>query len=100
MVAAAGGAVWMSATLMCFFKSVTVSDEYKDRHFMVRESMGRLITLLMYFQSENDLWTGLIFLLPLFVIRENMKSSNVILRVAFDLVADVSLFVSIVEIGC
>ncbi|KAL0354755.1 UNVERIFIED_CONTAM: Caffeoylshikimate esterase [Sesamum radiatum] len=68
----------VAAASLCFFKSVRVSDEYKDLPaFLFGESMGGLATLLMYFQSEKDLWTGLIFSAPLFVIPEPMKPSKV-----------------------
>jgi caffeoylshikimate esterase len=39
--------------------------------------MGGLTTMLMYFQSEPNMWTGLIFSAPLFVIPEAMKPSKV-----------------------
>lgn len=68
----------VAAASLCFFKSVRVSDEYKNLPaFLFGESMGGLATLLMYFQSEKDLWTGLIFSAPLFVIPEPMKPSKV-----------------------
>lgn len=68
----------VAAASLSFFKSVRVSDEYKDLPaFLVGESMGGLATMLMYFQSEKDLWTGLIFSAPLFVIPEAMKPSKV-----------------------
>ncbi|KZV19819.1 caffeoylshikimate esterase [Dorcoceras hygrometricum] len=68
----------VAAASLFFFKSVRVSDEYKDLPaFLLGESMGGLATLLMYFQSEKDLWTGLIFSAPLFVIPEPMKPSKV-----------------------
>ncbi|GKE49116.1 caffeoylshikimate esterase-like protein, partial [Tanacetum coccineum] len=38
------------------------------------ESLGGLITMLMYLQSEIGMWSGLIFLAPLFVIPEEMVS--------------------------
>ncbi|KAL6584742.1 hypothetical protein OROMI_004031 [Orobanche minor] len=67
----------VAAAALCFFRSVRVSDEYKDfPAFLFGESMGGLATLLMYFQSEKDLWTGLIFSAPLFVIPEPMKPSK------------------------
>ncbi|KAL7114193.1 hypothetical protein ACP275_04G105200 [Erythranthe tilingii] len=68
----------VAAASLCFFKSVRSGDEYKDLPaFLFGESMGGLATLLMYFQSEKDLWTGLIFSAPLFVIPEPMKPSKV-----------------------
>lgn len=70
----------VASASLSFFKSVRVSDEYKDLPaFLFGESMGGLATLLMYFQSEKeDLWTRLIFSAPLFVIPEPMKPSKVI----------------------
>lgn len=68
----------VAAAGLSFFKDVRESDEYKHLPaFLFGESMGGLVTLLMYFQSEKDTWTGLIFSAPLFVIPENMKPSKV-----------------------
>lgn len=67
----------VAATSLAFFKHVRLGDEYKNLPaFLFGESMGGLVTLLMYFQSEPDLWTGLIFSAPLFVIPEDMKPSK------------------------
>lgn len=67
----------VAATSLAFFKHVRCSDEYKNLPaFLFGESMGGLVTLLMYFQSEPDTWTGLIFSAPLFVIPEDMKPSK------------------------
>ena len=44
--------------------------------FLFGESMGGLATLLMYFQSETDIWTGLFCLAHLFFIPEDMKPSK------------------------
>ncbi|XP_051136285.1 caffeoylshikimate esterase [Andrographis paniculata] len=63
----------VAAASLCFFRSVRLSDEYKDLPaFMFGESLGGLATIMMYFQSEKDLWTGLIFSAPLFVIPDAM----------------------------
>lgn len=68
-----------AAASLSYFRSVRESDEYRNLPaFLFGESMGGLATLLMYFQSEKDLWTGLIFSAPLFVIPEPMKPSKVI----------------------
>ncbi|CAN4088901.1 unnamed protein product [Withania somnifera] len=68
----------IAAASLCFFKSVRNSDEYKHLPaFLFGESMGGLATLLMYFQSEPDTWTGLCFSAPLFVIPEPMKPSKI-----------------------
>ncbi|EOA39092.1 hypothetical protein CARUB_v10011835mg [Capsella rubella] len=67
----------VAATSLAFFKHVRGSDPYKNLPaFLFGESMGGLLTLLMYFQSEPDTWTGLIFSAPLFVIPEDMKPSK------------------------
>lgn len=69
----------VAAASLYFFKSVRFSDEYKHLPaFLFGESMGGLVTMLMYFQSEPDAWTGLIFSAPLFVIPEPMKPSKVL----------------------
>ncbi|XP_027126453.1 caffeoylshikimate esterase [Coffea arabica] len=61
-----------------FFKSMRNSEEYKHLPaFLFGESMGGLATLLMYFQSDPDTWTGVIFSAPLFVIPEPMQPSRV-----------------------
>ncbi|XP_028079638.1 caffeoylshikimate esterase-like [Camellia sinensis] len=68
----------IAATSLSFFVSVRRSEEYKDLPaFLFGESMGGAASMLMYFQSEPDTWTGLIFSAPLFVIPENMKPSKV-----------------------
>lgn len=68
----------IAATSLYYFKTVRNSDEYKHLPaFLFGESMGGLATLLMYFQSEPDTWTGLIFSAPLFVIPEPMMPSKV-----------------------
>lgn len=67
----------VAATSLSFFKHVRYSESYKDLPaFLFGESMGGLATMLMYFQSEPNMWTGLIFSAPLFVIPENMKPSK------------------------
>lgn len=68
----------IAATSLYYFKTVRNSDEYKHLPaFLFGESMGGLVTLLMYFQSEPDTWSGLIFSAPLFVIPEPMMPSKV-----------------------
>jgi len=67
----------VAATSLSFFKHVRTSEPYKNLPaFLFGESMGGLVTLLMYFQSEPETWTGLIFSAPLFVIPEPMKPSG------------------------
>jgi caffeoylshikimate esterase len=67
-----------AATSLCFFLSIRRSDTYSQLPaFLFGESMGGAITMLMYFQSEPDTWTGVIFSAPLFVIPELMKPSKV-----------------------
>ncbi|XP_011035632.1 PREDICTED: caffeoylshikimate esterase-like [Populus euphratica] len=68
----------ISATSLSFFKHERFSEPYKGLPaFLFGESMGGLATMLMYFQSEPNMWTGLIFSAPLFVIPEPMKPSKV-----------------------
>lgn len=66
-----------AATSLSFYASVRRSEEYRNLPaFLLGESMGGLITMLMYFQSDPDMWTGLIFSSPLFVIPEGMIPSK------------------------
>ncbi|KAL3610552.1 hypothetical protein D5086_001572 [Populus alba] len=68
----------IAATSLSFFKHERLSEPYKGLPaFLFGESMGGLATMLMYFQSEPNMWTGLIFSAPLFVIPEPMKPSKV-----------------------
>eukprot|EP00256_Glycine_max_P021962 XP_003542674.2 caffeoylshikimate esterase [Glycine max] len=68
----------IAATSLSFFLHVRNSHPYKNLPaFLFGESMGGLATLLMYFKSEPDTWTGLMFSAPLFVIPEDMKPSRV-----------------------
>lgn len=74
----------IAATSLYFFRHVRKSDPYKDLPaFLFGESMGGAATMLMYFQSEPNLWTGLIFSAPLFVMPENMKPSKVDIKEKF-----------------
>ncbi|OVA06556.1 hypothetical protein BVC80_1739g43 [Macleaya cordata] len=67
----------VAATSLSFFASVRNSESYCHLPaFLFGESMGGLATMLMYFQSEPNTWTGLIFSAPLFVMPENMKPSK------------------------
>nr|XP_043623192.1 caffeoylshikimate esterase-like [Erigeron canadensis] len=66
-----------AATSLSYFVSVRRSEQYRDLPaFLFGESMGGLITFLMYLQSDPDTWTGLIFSSPLFVIPEGMIPSK------------------------
>ncbi|PWA67752.1 serine aminopeptidase, S33, Alpha/Beta hydrolase fold protein [Artemisia annua] len=66
-----------AATSLSYFVSVRQSEHYSTLPaFLFGESMGGLITMLMYFQSDPDMWTGLIFSAPLFVIPEAMIPSK------------------------
>ncbi|KAI4381949.1 hypothetical protein MLD38_007964 [Melastoma candidum] len=68
----------VAATSLHFFTHVRKSEPYKDLPaFLFGESMGGAATMLMYFQSEPDTWTGVIFSAPLFVMPEPMKPSKV-----------------------
>lgn len=54
------------------------SEKYKDLPaFLFGESLGGLVTMLMYLRSEAGVWTGLILSAPLFMIPEDMKPSKV-----------------------
>lgn len=77
MVLYVGDMEKVAAASLSFFKHVRCSEPYKDLPaFLFGESMGGAATMLMYFQSEPNTWTGLIFSAPLFVIPENMKPSK------------------------
>ncbi|KAJ0530516.1 putative 2-acylglycerol O-acyltransferase [Helianthus annuus] len=66
-----------AATSLSYFVSVRRSEEYRNMPaFLFGESMGGLITMLMYFQSDADMWSGLIFSAPLLVIPEPMVPSK------------------------
>nr|XP_017218820.1 PREDICTED: caffeoylshikimate esterase-like [Daucus carota subsp. sativus] len=70
----------VAAASLSYFVSVRKSGEYeKMPAFLFGESMGGMITMIMYFQSEAGLWTGLIFSAPLFVIPQAMIPSKVLL---------------------
>ncbi|PRQ50780.1 putative 2-acylglycerol O-acyltransferase [Rosa chinensis] len=67
----------VAATSLSYFLHVRRSEPYRRLPaFLFGESMGGAATMLMYFQSDPDTWTGLIFSAPLFVIPENMKPSK------------------------
>ncbi|XP_043723540.1 caffeoylshikimate esterase-like [Telopea speciosissima] len=67
----------IAATSLSFFLSVRQNDDYHHLPaFLFGESMGGAATMLMYFQSPPDTWTGLIFSAPLFVMPEPMKPSK------------------------
>ncbi|GMH15937.1 hypothetical protein Nepgr_017778 [Nepenthes gracilis] len=67
--------------LRCYLgdmEKVAAAEPFRDLPaFLFGESMGGAATMLMYFQSKPDTWTGLIFSAPLFVIPENMKPSKI-----------------------
>ncbi|KAI7756875.1 hypothetical protein M8C21_000308 [Ambrosia artemisiifolia] len=66
-----------AATSLCYFCSVRKSDEYKDLPaFLFGESMGGAITMLMYLQSEVNMWSGLMLSSPLFVLPQAMVPSK------------------------
>ncbi|KAK3026100.1 hypothetical protein RJ639_040772 [Escallonia herrerae] len=68
----------VASASLAYFVSVRRSDAYKHLPaFLFGESLGGAATMIMYFQSEPDTWTGLIFSAPLFVIPEAMKPSKV-----------------------
>ncbi|KAD6794567.1 hypothetical protein E3N88_05463 [Mikania micrantha] len=66
-----------ASTSLSYFSSVRQSEQYRHlAAFLFGESMGGLITMLMYFQSDPDMWSGLILSAPLFVIPEPMIPSK------------------------
>ncbi|KAM1189174.1 hypothetical protein FF1_025058 [Malus domestica] len=68
----------VAASSLSYFLHVRQSEPYACLPaFLFGESLGGLATMVMYFQSPPDAWTGLIFSAPLFVIPENMKPSKV-----------------------
>ena len=68
----------IAGSSLSFFLHIRNSDPYKLLlAFLFDESMGGATAMLMYFQSSQDAWTGLIFSAPLFVMLENMKPSKV-----------------------
>lgn len=70
-----------AAASLSFFLSVRRSEQYRHLPaFLFGESMGGAISMLMYFQSEPDTWTGLIFSAPLFACTENTKPPKVTMR--------------------
>ncbi|CAK9324607.1 unnamed protein product [Citrullus colocynthis] len=67
----------IAAASLSFFLHTRRSEPYRHLPaFLFGESMRGAATMLMYFQSNPDTWTGLIFSTPLFVIPENMKPSK------------------------
>ncbi|CAI9286411.1 unnamed protein product [Lactuca saligna] len=67
----------VAATSLSYFLSVRRSEQYSNLPaFLLGESMGGLITILMYFQSDPDTWSGLILSSPLLVIPEGMIPSK------------------------
>ncbi|KAJ0595283.1 putative 2-acylglycerol O-acyltransferase [Helianthus annuus] len=68
----------VATTSLSYFVSVRNSEKYcKLPAFLFGESMGGLVAMLMYLQSEPDTWTGLIFSAPLFVTPEKCTPSKV-----------------------
>ncbi|KAJ0755962.1 putative 2-acylglycerol O-acyltransferase [Helianthus annuus] len=67
----------VATTSLSYFVSVRNSEKYcKLPAFLFGESMGGLVAMLMYLQSEPDTWTGLIFSAPLFVTPEKCTPSK------------------------
>lgn len=67
----------VAAASLSFFRSVRESRPARVPSFLFGESLGGLVTTLIYLQSPPGLWTGLILSAPLFVIPEDMKPSRV-----------------------
>ncbi|KAL8189294.1 hypothetical protein R6Q57_028860 [Mikania cordata] len=71
-----------AATSLSYFSAVRKNEQYCSLPaFLLGESMGALITMLMYFKSDPNMWSGLIFLSPLFVIPEGMIPSKIHLTI-------------------
>ncbi|WOH09818.1 hypothetical protein DCAR_0729277 [Daucus carota subsp. sativus] len=67
-----------AAASLSFFLNTRRSDQYRHLPaFLFGESMGGAVTMLMYFQSPPDTWTGLIFSAPLFACTQDTKPSRV-----------------------
>nr|WKA69987.1 caffeoylshikimate esterase [Crocosmia x crocosmiiflora] len=67
----------VAAASLSFFLSVIKNHHGDDLPaFLFGESLGGLVTLLAYFQSPPDVWSGVILSAPLFVIPEDMKPSK------------------------
>ncbi|KAK9927313.1 hypothetical protein M0R45_024502 [Rubus argutus] len=67
----------VAATSLSYFLHIRRSEPYRHLPaFLYGESLGGTASMLMYFQSDPDTWTGLIFSAPLFVIPENMRASK------------------------
>nr|UIP35226.1 caffeoyl shikimate esterase 1 [Leucojum aestivum] len=63
---------------LSYFASVRRSEEYKELPaFLFGESLGGLVTMLIYLRSEPGMWTGVMFSAPLFVIPDDMKPSKI-----------------------
>nr|GEZ30984.1 caffeoylshikimate esterase-like [Tanacetum cinerariifolium] len=66
-----------AATSLSYYVSVRKSKEYGNLPaFMFGQSMGGMVTMLMYLQSGPGTWTGLIFAAPLFVLPEAATPSK------------------------
>ncbi|GFZ04105.1 lysophospholipase 2 [Actinidia rufa] len=76
----------VASASLAFFVSVRRSEEYKHLPaFLFGESMGGAATMLMYFQSEPDTWTGLIFSAPALCRtrkHETVKGTSIHVRTA------------------
>lgn len=67
-----------AAASLSFFLNTRRSDQYRRLPaFLFGESMGGAVTMLMYFQSPPDTWTGLIFSAALFACTQETKPSRV-----------------------
>ncbi|PWA95616.1 serine aminopeptidase, S33, Alpha/Beta hydrolase fold protein [Artemisia annua] len=76
-----------AATSLSYYLSVRKSEEYKDLPaFMFGQSMGGMVTMLMYLQSDPGTWTGLIFAAPLFVLPEAATPSKVNFSLSLNIV--------------
>ncbi|GJR97140.1 hypothetical protein Tco_0269314 [Tanacetum coccineum] len=66
-----------AATSSTYYVSVRKSEKYRNLlAFMFGQSVGGMVTMLIYLQSGSGTWTGLIFATPLFVLPEATTPSK------------------------
>ncbi|GJZ88978.1 hypothetical protein Tco_0660760 [Tanacetum coccineum] len=66
-----------ATTLSTYYVSVRKSEKYRNlRAFMFGQSVGGMVTMLIYLQSDSGTWTGLISATPLFVLPEAASPSK------------------------
>ncbi|KAK1416812.1 hypothetical protein QVD17_25929 [Tagetes erecta] len=66
-----------AATALSYYGSVRQSEQYRNMPaFLFGQSMGGMVTMLMYLQSDPGMWSGLIFSAPLFVLTKGATPSK------------------------